>query len=49
MCKDCESSRAWAEAQIEKGIGDVARAAYYMCKDCGSSKEWADKMKEKVK
>ena len=47
MCMSCGSSREWAEAQIERGIGGVTTAAQSMCMFCGSSREWAEKQRMK--
>jgi len=47
MCRDCGSSRDWAEKQIERGIGDVAWTAYLMCSEYGSSREWASQFTKK--
>ena len=44
MYRDYDSSREWAEQQIERGIGDVVLAARWMCKHCDSSKKWYKKV-----
>jgi nitrate/TMAO reductase-like tetraheme cytochrome c subunit len=49
MCRDCGSTRQWAQKVIARAkTGDPAWAAYAMSRDCGSPQEWAQKVIERV-